>query len=299
MNAEAAHAETARRSGSSPGSPDLGAGTKVQPSETARPLISLRNAGKQAGGRWLVRGVSLDLRPGEITTLIGPNGSGKSTTAEMALGILTPTEGEVVRARSPQGGPLRIGFVPQKVMPDWSLPLSVKRFMSLTQRLSAHECTAALEATGAAHLQKAALQALSGGELQRVLMARAIARKPELLVLDEPVQGVDFRGEIALYDLIGDIRDRLNCAILLISHDLHVVMSATDQVICLNGHVCCQGSPQSVTSNAEFRKLFGPVSGESLALFQHDEEHHLHGHSHDHGDDCDHDHSHDGGATDA
>ncbi|MEK9934959.1 MAG: ATP-binding cassette domain-containing protein, partial [Rhodobiaceae bacterium] len=187
-------------------------------------LISLENAGIQRSERWLVRGVSMSVAPGEIVTLIGPNGSGKSTTAKMALGVLEADEGQVQRKPD-----LRVGYV----------PLSVNRFLRLTNRASRSQIEAALSATETGHLATAQMSRLSGGEFQRVLLARAILRSPDLLVLDEPVQGVDFNGEIALYKLIEDIRSRLDCGVLLISHDLHVVMSTTDRVICLNGHVCC------------------------------------------------------------
>ena len=278
------------------------------------PLVSLNKAGVFRSGRWLVRGIDVDICPGEILTLIGPNGSGKSTTAKMALGIVKPDEGSAVRASG-----LVVGYVPQKLSVDWTLPLTVERFMRLTQPLSRSDTEAALTRTGVAHLARAEVRNLSGGEFQRVMLARAIARRPGLLVLDEPVQGVDFAGEIALYELIGRIRDELNCAVLLISHDLHVVMAATDRVLCLNGHVCCQGTPTAVADSEEYRQLFGARGSPQLAVYQHqhdhthladgrvmhadgsittnchpDDGHHDHGH-HDHGHDHDrhgHDHDH-------
>ena len=221
-------------------------------SEINQPLITLSNAGLFRDGRWLVRGVDLHVDAGEIVTLIGPNGSGKSTTAKIALEIAKPDEGSVEKRKN-----LRVSYVPQKVAIDWTLPLTVKRFMTLTGSVPAPEVVYAMEATGVSHLASHEVRTLSGGEFQRVLLARAMARKPELLVLDEPVQGVDFSGEIALYDLIKKIRDDLQCGVLLISHDLHVVMAATDRVLCLNGHVCCSGTPKSVASSAEYQALFG------------------------------------------
>jgi zinc transport system ATP-binding protein len=211
--------------------------------------------------------VDMVVRPGEIVTLIGPNGSGKSTTAKMALGILKPTVGSVASRAG-----LRTAYVPQKVEIDWTLPLRVDSLMRLTQSLTESEMTEALGATGAADLVKREVRHLSGGEFQRVMLARAMARKPEFLVLDEPVQGVDFAGEIALYDLIKDLRDRLGCGILMISHDLHMVMAATDHVICLNGHVCCHGTPESVAGSREYKQLFGDRAG-ALALYQHHHDH--------------------------
>ena len=238
------------------------------PTPPARELVSLRNAGIKRNGRWLVRGVDMAVRSGEIVTLIGPNGSGKSTTAKMALGILKPNEGTADRV-----GGLTVGYVPQKLAIDWTLPLTVNRLMRLTAPLRQTEIESALASVGVAHLGSAEVQHLSGGEFQRVLLARAIARNPDLLVLDEPVQGVDFSGEIALYELISEIRHRLRCGVLLISHDLHVVMAATDNVVCLNGHVCCKGTPQVVAESAEYRQLFGDRAAGALAVYQHRHDH--------------------------
>lgn len=231
-------------------------------------LITLDNAGIFRGGRWLVRGVSMSLDAGEIVTLIGPNGSGKSTTAKMALGLLAPDEGSANRRSG-----LRVSYVPQKVSIDWTLPLTVSRFMTLTGEVSRLDAADALKATNVEHLASSEVRNLSGGEFQRVMLARAMARKPELLVLDEPVQGVDFTGEIALYDLIKRVRDEMNCGILLISHDLHVVMAATDRVICLNGHVCCSGTPTTVASSVEYKALFGARADATLAVYEHDHDH--------------------------
>lgn len=251
-------------------------------------LISLSNAGVRRGGRVLVEGVDLDIARGEIVTLIGPNGSGKSTTAKMVTGVLKPTMGQVTRKAG-----LTIGYVPQKLSIDWTLPLTVERLMTLTGRFSAGEVDAALGAVGAAHLKRAAVQELSGGEFQRVLFARAMIRRPDLLVLDEPVQGVDFSGEVALYELIRDIRDTTRAGILMISHDLHVVMAETDTVLCLNGHVCCRGTPAAVKTSPEYMRLFGPRAAATLAIYEHhhDHEHHADGcvvgahgeHEHAHG----------------
>jgi len=198
-------------------------------------LVKLKDAGFQINDKWLVKGVSLQVEKGKIVTLIGPNGSGKSTTAKIALGIYKKIDGSVEKNTD------KIGYVPQKISIDWTLPLRVYDFMLLTENLDEETINNALSLTGVTHLKNKNLGDLSGGEFQRVLLARAISKKPELLVLDEPVQGVDFTGEIALYELIKKISDELNCGILLISHDLHTVMSATDHVVCLNGHVCCSG----------------------------------------------------------
>ena len=237
-------------------------------SEKRAALVSLNNAGVCVSGKWLVRGVSLDVSRGEIVTLIGPNGSGKSTTAKMALGVINPSEGSAQFRRD-----IRVSYVPQKLSVDWTMPLTVKRFMALSRTANENEVQRALSSTGTEHLKNAQVRNLSGGEFQRVLLARAVVNTPELLVLDEPVQGVDFNGEIALYRLIEEIRTKLNCGIILISHDLHVVMSNTDKVICLNGHVCCSGSPEAVSSAPEFRTLFGDRAADELAFYKHKHDH--------------------------
>ena len=231
-------------------------------------LVSLTDAGVRRAGRWLVRGVDFGIARGEIVTRIGPNGSGKSTTARMAIGVVRPDEGKGATLPG-----LTVGYVPQKLAIDWTLPLSVGRMMTLTASHGRTAIDEALESVGIAHLAKAEVQTLSGGEFQRALLARAILRKPDLLVLDEPVQGVDFAGEVALYDLIRQIRDRTGCGILLISHDLHVVMADTDTVICLNGHVCCRGTPESVVSSPAYQKMFGVRAAETLAIYRHHHDH--------------------------
>lgn len=231
-------------------------------------LISLENVGVRRAEKWLVRGISMTVEPGEIVTMIGPNGSGKSTTAKVALGILRADEG--IARQQPN---LRVSYVPQKLDVNWTLPLTVTRFLQLTNKASTSQMMAALEATETAHLAQAQMSKLSGGEFQRVLLARAIIRSPELLVLDEPVQGVDFTGEIALYELIEKLRTQLGCGVLLISHDLHMVMSTTDRVLCLNGHVCCSGTPANVASSQEFLSLFGEHAATSLAFYKHKHDH--------------------------
>jgi zinc transport system ATP-binding protein len=230
-------------------------------------LVRLSGVGVSRGGRWLVRGVDFSVRPGEIVTLIGPNGSGKSTTAKLALGVLQASEGSISKRVG-----LKTAYVPQKVSIDWTLPLRVEGLMRLTQNLSHSEMSNALESTGASHLAKREVRHLSGGEFQRVMLARALARKPDFLVLDEPAQGVDFAGEIALYSLIQKVRDETGCGILMVSHDLHMVMAATDHVICLNGHMCCHGSPEAVATSSEYKQLFGDRAG-ALALYQHHHDH--------------------------
>lgn len=231
-------------------------------------LATARDLGVARDGRWLLRNVDLDLHPGEILTVIGPNGSGKTTMAKALLGLIRPSAGTV--RRSPG---VVVGYVPQKLALDRTMPLTVRRLMGLTGRHRRAEVDRALEQTGIPHLAEASVHTLSGGEFQRALLARAIVRRPDMLVLDEPVQGVDFNGEIALYDLIRSLRDDLGCGILMISHDLHIVMAQTDTVLCLNGHVCCHGSAQAVAESAEYRSLFGPNAAGALAVYRHHHDH--------------------------
>lgn len=241
--------------------PGTRAATRTEPTG---PLIEVCGLGVHRSGRWLVRDIDLTVSGGEVVTLIGPNGSGKSTTAKAVIGVLAPTVGTVRRAPG-----LRIGYVPQSLSIDTTLPLSVHRLLTLTARHDRAAVEAALTAVGIPHLRMASVHGLSGGEFQRALLARAMLRAPDLLVLDEPVQGVDVPGELALYGLIQDIRDRTGCGVLLISHDLHVVMAATDMVICLNGRVSCRGAPQAVIADPAYADLFGAVAAETLAVYRH------------------------------
>ena len=230
-------------------------------------LVKLEKTGVYKNNKWLVKDVSLEVNKGKIVTLIGPNGSGKSTTAKIALGLYKDIEGKVEKFTD------KIGYVPQKISVDWALPIRVIDFMNLTQDLTNTELNDALTLTGMNHMKHNSLNDLSGGEFQRVLIARAIAKKPELLVLDEPVQGVDFTGEIALYKLIKNISESLKCGILLISHNLHVVMSKTDYVLCLNGHVCCSGTPVAVANDKNYKELFGDDVSKILSIYEHKHDH--------------------------
>jgi len=230
-------------------------------------LVKLENAGVKKNNKYLVRDVSFEVKRGEIVTLIGPNGSGKTTTAKMALGIFKNIEGKINKFTQ------KIGYVPQKVSIDWTLPIRVSDFMKLTFNVNIDEIYQSLQFTGVDHLISKNLNELSGGEFQRVLISRAIVKKPDLLVLDEPVQGVDFKGEIALYELIRSISEKNKCGILLISHDLHVVMSATDHVVCLNGHVCCSGTPTKVANSNQYKELFGDRASTMLSIYEHNHDH--------------------------
>ncbi len=233
-------------------------------------VAALRGIAFAARGRAILDGVDLTVERGEIVTLIGPNGSGKTTLARILLGLLEPDRGTVWRRPG-----IVIGYLPQRIALDNSLPLTVNRFLRLTGRRRDSDIADALDEVGTAHLGDSDIGALSGGELQRVLLARALLREPDLLVLDEPTQGVDFTGQIALYELIGKIRRRHGCGILTISHDLHLVMAATDRVVCLNHHICCSGEPEAVRRNPEYLALFGPAASAGLAVYAH---HHDHDH---------------------
>ena len=237
-------------------------------SPDARPLLELSGVSFERGGKTILNDVSLALDPGEIVTLIGPNGSGKTTLVKIALGLLRPDRGSVELRRG-----LKIGYMPQRVAIDPVLPLTVRRFLSLGGKCPAGRRMAVLEEVGATHVIDRAIQAISGGEFQRVLLARAILREPDLLVLDEPVQGVDVTGQAALYDLIGRIRKRYHCAVLMVSHDLHLVMASTDRVVCLNQHICCSGHPSVVSKDPAFLEMFGKEDADRLAVYHHDHDH--------------------------
>ena len=231
-------------------------------------LLQARELSFAQGGRLILDRVSFELRRAEITTIIGPNGAGKSTLINIVSGLITDFDG--VLERPPE---LSIGYLPQKVNVNSLMPLSVERLLCLTQNPRDDEIDAALARTGVAYLRERQVRSLSEGELKRVLLARTALGEPDLIVLDEPTSGVDVTGEVRMYELIGEMRDRLNCAVLLVSHDLHLVMSQTDQVLCLNQHLCCSGLPESVSRHPEYQALFGRQAAESIAVYSHDHDH--------------------------
>ena len=231
-------------------------------------LVEARGVGVCRGGRWLLHDVDIAVAGGEVVTLIGPNGAGKTTLVRVLLGLLQPDAGTVQR-----DGEASVGYVPQRVHFDPTLPLTVGRLMTLTAWCPAAAVATALAETVVGHLLSARVSDLSGGELQRVLLARALMRRPDLLVLDEPVQGVDYTGEADLYELIADIVERRGCGVLMVSHDLHIVMASTDRVVCLNRHVCCTGVPREVVGHDEFRRLFGPRAAAGTAVYRHRHDH--------------------------
>ena len=275
-----------------------------EPERHPETLVTAEGLEVRFGATLALTQVALTVNEGEVVTLIGPNGAGKSTLVRAVLGLIAPSAGRIWRRPG-----LRIGYVPQRMTIDPVLPLTVGRFLSLARAASVNEAgapkiAAVLERVAAAALVGQSIHDLSGGEFQRVLLARALMRDPELLVLDEPVQGVDFAGQIALYDLIGQLRETLGLGVLMVSHDLHVVMAATDRVVCLNHHVCCSGAPEAVSRNPEFTALFGQAAARGLATYSHD-----HDHEHDltgavvrsgqeHGPQHGHDHAHGHGGHD-
>ena len=231
-------------------------------------LIAAEGLSVHAGGMQILDRVSLAVFPREIVTLIGPNGSGKTTLLKALLGLVQ-AQGAIKRRPG-----VKIGYVPQNFVRDVSLPMTVAGFLTLFA--PAKSAQAALARVGVAHARTRQLAALSGGELARVLLARTIAGHPDLLVLDEPLAGVDVAGEAALYHLIAEIRDELGCGVLLVSHDLHVVMAQANRVICLNRHICCEGDAHAVVRDPAFLELFGARAAGELALYAH---HHDHAHA--------------------
>lgn len=227
-------------------------------------LINLDKVAVSFGKRRVLSDISLSLHQGRILTLLGPNGAGKSTLVRVVLGLVTPDSGTVKRSRD-----LRIGYVPQKLQLDSTLPLPVRRFLSLRAGVKRENIAPALARLHAGHLIDAPLQKLSGGETQRVLLARALLNRPQLLVLDEPTQGVDVNGQLALYELINQLRHELNCSVLMVSHDLHLVMAKTDEVLCLNQHICCSGTPEVISSHPEFISMFGPQGAKQIGFYRH------------------------------
>jgi zinc transport system ATP-binding protein len=231
-------------------------------------LISARGLWLSRSGRAILQGVDIDIRPREIVTLIGPNGAGKTTLVRTLLGLLGPDRGEIVRRKG-----LVVGYAPQRLEVDRAIPLDVERFVALSGQTARHRIERVLADVGAGQLIERQLSELSGGELQRVVLARALARSPQILVLDEPVRGVDYAGEAELYTLIGRLCAEAGFGVLLVSHDLHVVMAQSDRVVCLNRHVCCSGVPQSVALHPEYARLFGPQAARAFGVYTHSHDH--------------------------
>jgi len=231
-------------------------------------LLRAKDISYSEGGRVILDRVSFELRRSQITTIIGPNGAGKSTLMNIVTGLIDKYRGEIERASD-----LRIGYFPQKVYVNTLMPLSVARLLQLTHSASETELDHALARTEVGYLKHRQVRSLSEGELKRVLLARTTLGKPDLIVLDEPTSGVDVTGEIKMYELIGELRSNMHCAVLLVSHNLHLVMSKTDQVLCLNQHLCCSGLPESVSQHPEYLAIFGPQAADSIAVYAHHHDH--------------------------
>ena len=259
--------------------------TSKPTSEYDGALIHLENISVLRGGEHILKHVDLSVSRNEIVTMVGPNGAGKSTLVKIALGLIKPDQGSVI-SRSD----LKTGYVPQSVNLDESLPISVKRFLEVSGTKNPGKLAEALNHVGAGNLLETSLRDVSGGELRRILLARALLMEPDLMILDEPTSGVDIGGQAALYALIQWIRDTYHCGILLVSHNLHVVMAATDRVVCLNRHLCCSGTPEHVQQHPEFVSLFGDRVAGELGIYRHDHdhEHNLHGDVHSGHQDNDH-----------
>ena len=231
-------------------------------------LVSVENLSVRYGGRAALNNVDLVIEPGEIVTIVGPNGSGKTTLIRAIIGAKLPTDGSIKLKPN-----LKIGYVPQRLNFSSNLPMTVKRFMQLSNKRKNKSNFRSLELTGVSHLLEDQMSQLSGGQFQRVLLARALINEPEILILDEATQGLDQPGSAAFYRLVEEARRDTGCAVLMISHDLHVVMSATDHVVCLNGHVCCSGSPVDVAQDKNYKELFGEKSSQLLSIYEHDHDH--------------------------
>lgn len=239
-------------------------------------LVTISGLSVRLGGHTALKDVDFHINSGEIVTVVGPNGSGKSTLLRAIIGAVKPSAGHIKTAKG-----LTVGYVPQTLQIDATLPITVQRFLNLPRRRPASKVAQALELAGVGSLTDRQMSDLSGGQFQRVLLARALLEEPQLLILDEPTTGLDQPGSADFYQQIEGVRARLGCAVLLVSHELHVVMSASDRVVCLNGHVCCHGAPDVVASAPEYRALFGRGTHGALALYRHEHDH-AHGHDHAH-----------------
>jgi len=232
-------------------------------------LVKADDISIQFGDRQVLQNVSLTVKQGQVLTLIGPNGAGKTTLVRIILGLVKPQSGRIEKPKN-----LRIGYMPQKLHVEATMPITVRRFLELARHKMGAPIDTILEEVQITHLMNHQLRSISGGEMQRVLLARALSQQPQLLVLDEPAQGVDVAGQAELYQLINDIRARHNCGVLMISHDLHLVMAKTDEVVCLNHHICCHGRPEQVSIDPSYLALFGKKEAKNLAVYTHNHNHH-------------------------
>ena len=231
-------------------------------------LVTTNKITVKYGSHTVLRDVSINVNAGEIVTIVGPNGSGKTSLVKTIIGAIEPSSGSLSLKKN-----LRIGYIPQRLNIDHTLPITVQRFLNLTQKVPVAECQTALDTAGVPGLLKMQMANLSGGQFQRVLLARALQGSPEILILDEATQGLDQAGSADFYKQIEIVRNERGCAVLMISHELHVVMSASDKVICMNGHICCSGAPEAVAIMPEYHELFGVNTDGVLALYRHNHDH--------------------------
>lgn len=248
--------------------------TPISSPNVLTPLVRLSDISVVLEHKTILKQINLQIYPNSITTIVGPNGGGKSTLLKVLLKLIPATEGTVYHQSD-----LKIGYVPQKLHLDPAIPLTVRKFLSLKLHTTKTQIEEALQLFSITHLSQQLMQKLSGGELQRVLLARAILTRPQLLVLDEPMQGVDITGQTELYQLLNKTRSWLNCAILMVSHDLNIVMGNTDEVLCINRHLCCAGTPEKISTDPSFIQLFGDQFANNVAFYRHQHNHHhnLHG----------------------
>ena len=245
-------------------------------------LIKAENVSVNRDQRSILNDVSLEIAEQDFITIIGPNGAGKSMLLKCLMGFYQPDSGQVLRQRD-----LKIGYLPQRLSIDHSMPITVKRFLNLRKKVTRSELEKVIDETLIQELLKQPLFVLSGGELQRVLLARALLENPKMLILDEPAQNLDVSGQLAFYKLIEKIHSQRKLTLLMVSHDLHLVMSSTKKVVCLYHHVCCSGEPQVVTRDPEFISLFGDDMARLMSVY-----HHSHDHEHDHSHHHQHKHNH-------